>query len=96
MSQLGDDGTEFDQRYALTHLGQPIGLVEYACRLARGESSHVILLNDWDPETPGKLSILQLDLNEVFNEFVLPNRPGQNKLHYVPQCDTEEIFRFFK
>ena len=44
----GIDGSEYERRYALTILGEPIGFTEYAADIASLESVHVIQFFDFD------------------------------------------------
>lgn len=39
---VGQDGSLFDNTFAITCLGEPICLSEYATRLAKGSSTHVL------------------------------------------------------
>ena len=45
----GTDGSTYDERFPLTHLGEPIGLVEYAALIAKGKSTHSIQMYEWYP-----------------------------------------------
>ena len=75
----GEDESEFAPFYALTHLGQPIALCEYATRLASaGQSINVVLIHDnSSSENYGGVKEHHIDPKEDnFNELILKNRPG--------------------
>ena len=44
---LGSDGSSHENSYAITHLGEPICIAEYATRLAAGPSTHVLQFSDY-------------------------------------------------
>ena len=87
----GNDESIYDERYVLTHLGQPIGLCEYSTRLARSVSTHVILLEDWDASMDLLVESYIVDSKEDFNEVILSNRPGRRRLSYVPKCSIIQL-----
>ena len=45
-----DDGSHYRACFELTEQGEPICLSEYACRLANNTQTHVLHLNDFQPE----------------------------------------------
>ena len=43
-----DDKSVFIETFPLTYLGEPVALVEYAASIARGDSTHAVVLVDFD------------------------------------------------
>ena len=93
---VASDSSEHTQKYALTYLGEPIGITEYAARIAQGQSTHVILLLDWDESKNAKIKQHHVDKNTPFHELVLPSRPGYNRLTAILECKIEGLYRYFK
>ena len=80
------DGSKYNNNYPLTYLGQPIGLAEYASRLAAaGNSTHVMCLLD----STNNFDIINgitphhIDKNEPFHELILMRRTGQKRLTFT-------------
>ena len=44
---LGSDGSAYERNFAVTYLGEPICITEYAVRLAAGSSTHVLQFDDF-------------------------------------------------
>ena len=87
----GEDESEFAPFYALTHLGQPIALCEYATRLAgAGESVNVLLIYDnTSNENYGGIKEHHIDPSvKDFNELVLTSRPGHQRLTFAFNIET--------
>ena len=51
-------------QFELTHYGEPICISEYACRIARNDSVHVLQINDDQPQLQVKVTMT--DLMDMF------------------------------
>ena len=78
----GTDGSDYEERYPLTSLGQPVGLAEYAYRVAKGSSTHAIQILEWNPFQNGQIKQYHLDADENFRELELSTRDGQRRFSY--------------
>ena len=95
----GTDESEYAPFYPLTHLGQPIGLCEYASRLAAaGSSTHVLLLHDnTSNENYGGIKEHHIDPKEEdFHELLLESREGQSRLTFAFTVETDALYEFVK
>ena len=80
----------------LTRKGQPIGLTEYAAKIAGNKSTHVILLADWDSAKAGLADHQSIDSGEGFIEFELQSRPGYNRLTFDTMTGADSLYEFFE
>ena len=80
----------------MTYLGQPIGIAEYACRIAKGKSTHAIQILEWYPEQYNKIEPYHIDTNEKFREMELPTRDGQSRLSYETVANASKLYDAFR
>ena len=83
----GSDGSCYENFWALTSTGQPIGLTEYSINIAAGSNTHVVQFFDWDPSKSSQLELKHFEANPNFHEFVLKSRPGSKRITLVLQCN---------
>ena len=91
MPENGQDGSVHSGMFILTHLSEPIALSEYTALIANGSSTHAILCYDWDPTKDPMIKYWHVDPESDFHEMVLQNRPGCQRLSFLPNCNINQI-----
>ena len=71
------NGQNVIQQYGLTYLGQPVNVSEYATRLADGPSTHVLQIDDYQPNLEEAVSVYHIDVSQNLNELVLHEMQGR-------------------
>ena len=64
-------------------------MTEYACRLAAGPATHVIQLDECEPNAFP-------DWKREWHELVLEARTGRPRHTYVKQCNIEQLYTSIK
>ena len=85
----GTDGSEFTRFFALTIVGEPVGLVEHSASITANQKTHGILFFDFDPDNPWRLKTLHVQKGADFHDLVLQERPGYDRLTLVYECDAK-------
>ena len=88
-----DPESNYVERYALTTTGEPVGLTEYAQRIALSPSTHVILIMEAHhrkakPILPWHIHPKE---RECFRELELPKRYGKLRVTYDPYSDAIKL-----
>ena len=90
-----EDKTTYLPWFELNHLGQPICLNEYATEIASGPNTHIIQLDDFDPEAE-HLTAENIDTEGEFQEKCLERRLEGRKRHtFVYQCNISRLVVLF-
>ena len=55
------DGSLFRQTFELTNIGEPICISEYACKIAGNKSTHVLHINDYQPDMVMQIKKIHID-----------------------------------
>ena len=90
------DGSVYSGKYALTALGQPIGLPEYCAQIAKGTKVHVMNFFDHDNAKHALIGTKHIDSEEDFHEFQLSERPGQARLSLAFKTNTAQLCEYFE
>ena len=90
------DGSVYSGKYALTALGQPIGLPEYCAHIATGQKTHVMNFFDHDNTKHSAIAAKHIDPKEDFHEFQLMQRPGQARLSLAFKTNTDQLLKYFR
>ena len=85
------EGCKYDQYFALTTTGEPIGLQEYCYRLSRNPLVHVTLFYDYQKVTDWKI----WGLTAGHIDPAVKGKKGFNELDLIDKKDSQ-WFQFFK
>ena len=85
----GQDKSEYQPQFELTHLGEPINITEYATLIAAGPSTHVIQMDSFHSMMGPKLKDHHLAKETEFHEMVLKVRPGRARHTFISECKIE-------
>ena len=86
-----EDGSVFyDKSFNITREGKLFAMSDYVCRLAQSDKIHTIQLDDYDESQQLRIPELPIEVPaETFPEMTLVQRPGRQRLTYVPKCNID-------
>ena len=89
-SETWEEGSDFYPWFELNHLGQSICLNEYATQIASGKHTHIIHLDDKNPEN-GDILEYHVDPNDVQEIMLVDRTWGRRQNYFIPECALDKM-----
>ena len=91
------DGTVYQRFFPLTKTGEPINLLEYATKIVSKKSVLGHVWYDWQSNTADKPTDKDyIDPEAEFQELILDERPGLERLSFLPEAKVDNLLDNFK
>ena len=90
------DKSFYDHFYALTTLGEPVGLPEYCAHIAAADHTHVMCIFDCDMTKYARIKEENIAAESEFHEIALSERPGQARLSLAYRVDTANLHSYLR
>lgn len=79
----------------MNNLGEPICINEYATDIASGPNSHILHLDDFNPDNDSLTTDNIVADGDFQEKFLRKGREGRNRQTFITECNIETMYVLF-